>query len=458
MRTLASAANAGTAHFPFVMSTTAIQFTRLHPFAVLPLAFLLLVLSLPAQALPTFARQTGDECSACHVGGFGPQLTPHGMRFKLGGYTGSNGDDRYLLPSMMVVGSDSRIHTAVDGGSKIKKAVQEASMFLAGRLSDHIGGFTQATTASGVHGRVSMDNVDMRAVFPFQSGDTDVVLGLSLNNNPTVQDFLNTLPAWRFPFTTSEMVDAPSVLLDEGLGQQVVGLTGYAVWDGRYYGEVGGYRALSRSFLDNVNVDAELKVKGTAPYWRLAYLQDLHSQAWSVGMMALDARVYPGYQPGPIDKYRDVGVDASYQYLGDRTNILTFNTSYVHERQTRDGSLAAGDAAERKGRLDRFDVSGSWYYGETYGLTASYFDVNGSTDTTLFDSRSGKPDTRGYILQGDWTPWGKEDSWGAPWANMRLGLQYTRYTKFLGDRTDYDGNGRDASDNDTLYAFIWMAL
>jgi len=345
-----------------------------------------------------------------------------------------------------------------DSGSNDKKELQEASLFVAGRLSDHIGSFIQATTASDADGQVSMDNVDVRVAYPLQPGGTDVVLGLSLNNNPTVQDVLNTVPAWRFPYMQAEIVEAPSVLLDGGLGQQVLGLTGYALWDDRFYVELGGYRALSRDVLNMVNVDAELKVKDTAPYWRLGYLEDLHSQAWSVGMMVLSAKVQPGYVSGPSDRYRDVGVDATYQYLGDRTNIFALNASYVHERQTRDASLAAGDAEVRKGRLNRADVSGSWYYNETYGLTASYFDVSGSADATLFPSRSGRPSTRGYTLQADWNPWGKEDSWRAPWANVRLGLQYTWYTKFLGDQDNYDGNGRDAGDNDTLYAFIWMAL
>src|ERR1043166_7140503 len=39
-----------------------------------------------ASALPSYARQTGEECAACHVGGFGPQLTPHGRQFKIDGY------------------------------------------------------------------------------------------------------------------------------------------------------------------------------------------------------------------------------------------------------------------------------------------------------------------------------------------------------------------------------------
>ena len=31
-----------------------------------------------ARAVPAFAVQTGQPCQACHVGGFGPQLTPFG--------------------------------------------------------------------------------------------------------------------------------------------------------------------------------------------------------------------------------------------------------------------------------------------------------------------------------------------------------------------------------------------
>src|SRR3984957_7751716 len=40
-----------------------------------------------AAAVPAFAEQTGQPCDGCHVGGFGPQLTPFGREFKLGGYT-----------------------------------------------------------------------------------------------------------------------------------------------------------------------------------------------------------------------------------------------------------------------------------------------------------------------------------------------------------------------------------
>ena len=46
-----------------------------------------LVFHRPAAAVPAFAEQTGRNCAACHVGGYGPELTQFGREFKLGGYT-----------------------------------------------------------------------------------------------------------------------------------------------------------------------------------------------------------------------------------------------------------------------------------------------------------------------------------------------------------------------------------
>jgi len=64
----------------------------------------------------------------------------------------------------------------------------------------------------------------------------------------------------------------------------------------------------------------------------------------------------------------------------------------------------------------------------------------------------------GTVFQADYTPFGKEDSWPRPFANLRVGLQYTVYTRYDGATTNYDGTGRNASDNNTLYLFVWMAI
>ena len=78
--------------------------------------FLLVALqATPASALPSFSRQTGEECAACHVGGYGPQLTPHGRVFKLEGYGatsswgGAQAKNDYKLAVMAVA---NYTHTA----------------------------------------------------------------------------------------------------------------------------------------------------------------------------------------------------------------------------------------------------------------------------------------------------------------------------------------------------------
>ena len=62
-------------------------------FRILPLSLaLLLPLAKPARAIPPFAAQAGMPCHQCHIGAYGPQLTPFGRAFKIGGYTLTGGE------------------------------------------------------------------------------------------------------------------------------------------------------------------------------------------------------------------------------------------------------------------------------------------------------------------------------------------------------------------------------
>jgi hypothetical protein len=292
-------------------------------------------------------------------------------------------------------------------------------------------------------------------------------VGVTLNNNPTVQDVWNTVPAWRFPFMASELVpeSAAAPLLEGGLEHQVLGISAYTSYDNTWYAELGGYRSLSHGFLDAVNVgDDAGRIAGVAPYWRVAYSRDLVASSWSVGAFGLNADLHPDRGNGPTDKYRDVGLDASYQFLGGSPHLFTVNAAYIHEHQDRDASFQAGDAEHRSDSLDSFSFNASYYYNNHYGLTLGRFDTQGSRDQGLFapepgsGSRTGKPDSAGTIIQADWTPFGAADSWHAPWVNLRFGLQYTIYDKFNGASHNYDGFGRDAHDNNTLFLFVWTAL
>src|SRR5471032_2070677 len=67
--------------------------------------FLLISFAPPAQALPSFARQTGQPCGTCHTDF--PALTPYGRRFKLLGYTAGGGEFR-TTPFSSRTGIDAR--------------------------------------------------------------------------------------------------------------------------------------------------------------------------------------------------------------------------------------------------------------------------------------------------------------------------------------------------------------
>ena len=68
-----------------------------------------------AWAVPSYARQTGYPCTKCHVGGFGPQLTPYGIRFKINGYTETDHKGFKIPVAAMVMTGFS--HTQTDQAS-----------------------------------------------------------------------------------------------------------------------------------------------------------------------------------------------------------------------------------------------------------------------------------------------------------------------------------------------------
>jgi len=73
-------------------------------------------------------------------------------------------------------------------------------------------------------------------------------------------------------------------------------------------------------------------------------------------------------------------------------------------------------------------------------------------------SVSSRPNTQGYLAELAWVPFGKEGSFGAPWLNLRVGLQFTAYSRFNGGVQNYDGYGRNASNNNAVFLYTWLAF
>jgi hypothetical protein len=466
-------------------------------------AFALLVLAgfstltAPAWGVPSFARQTGMTCSACHT--VFPELTPFGREFKLNGYVfdnmrqikGETMERRETLSlnavaPLSIMAQISYSHTgaplpdsAVNGALAKDGDLlfpQQISFFYAGKIANDLGAYVQLTY-DGAADAFSMDNTDIRyarylGVAEPDAGSSqtaqprnflqqhDVLVGLTLNNNPTVQDAWNTTQAWGFPYASSSVVPGPSAStkLDSGggLAQTVAGLGGYLWFDHSFYAEISAYTEANIGGAHPVDSTQSEVLNGLSPYWRLGYEYRWDRNSLFVGTYGLQASVYPGNgNPlhGPTDKFTDFAVDAQYQFIGD-DHLFTGMATYIHEDQHLDASFPTMSANLRD-NLHTIKASFEYYYRRTIGGTVAFFSTSGSADALLYPndgsvngSLNAVPDSRGEILELDYLPF----------LNTKLAVQYTAYSKFDGGSSNYNGAGRSASDNDTLYVLLWVAF
>jgi hypothetical protein len=425
----------------------------------------------PARAVPAFAVQTGQPCQMCHVGGFGPQLTPYGRDFKLKGYTQRATNFNVPLAAMAIASyvrtAKAQAEPPADGfRTNDNFALDQLSLFFAGGFGQHVGAFVQATY-DGVAKAFAWDNLDLRLTTATQVKNTDVVLGLSLNNSPGVQDPWNTLPAWGFPYTDSALAPSPSTspLLSGALAQNTLGVTGYAWINSEFYLEGGAYGSVGASALRRLGVDPADPgdLNGLAPYGRVAFQKKLGGGTVEVGAFGLRADIHPGRDrtSALVDRYTDLGLDASYYRALSNHDVVTLNGRYIHERQRLDATCSLAGSSESdcaRNDLDDLRLDASYYWRNQIGVTAGAFDTFGSANPVLHaDNRTLRPNSSGLVFQVDGTPFGG-GSQPARRINLRVGVQYTHYLQFDGAARNFDGSGRNASDNDTLRVFTWLAF
>src|SRR5262249_30356626 len=202
-------------------------------------------------------------------------------------------------------------------------------------------------------------------------------------------------------------------------------------------------RGFLRTFGVDIN-DGGAVIQGGAPYARIAYEKDFAQQNFELGAFLLFADRVPG------DRFRDFGIDASWQYIGSGENVFQVNARYTHEDQDLKSSFLLGDSGNMHDTLDDVHLDVSYYWHSMLGATVSPFTTWGSSDALLYsDNRLPRPDSAGVVFQLDYTPWGMEVSPLGPRFNVRIGAQYTLYTRFNGAGSNFDGAGRNASDNNT---------
>lgn len=426
-----------------------------------------------ASAIPSYARQTGFPCKSCHM--TPPELTALGRAFKLNGYTMAG------KPTVTSKGTESQsplnilesfpLSVLFDTAFTSLKSPQpgtqngsfqfpeDASLFLAGAWATHVGSFVQVTyDAQSDH--FTWDNSDIRYANTTKLFNKDLAFGITLNNNPTVEDLWNSTPAWGYPWVGSNWAPRPSAgaLIDGGLAQDVAGAGIYGMFDNHLYVGASIYRSAHLGVgLPYTGVDGSnnplFSVRGVSPYWRVAWQQTSTNNSLEVGTYGIYVKAAPGAITGREDIYTDWAVDFQYdrtipQFRGD---VLSLRGTYIRENSSLNATAFAAESSLIRHHLNTVKANAEYHFGNRYSGTIGWFNIDGTTDSVVYGpgavtgSANGDPHSTGYIANVSW--------W--PVQNVGLTLQYTGYTRFNGASLNYDGVGtglgRNANSNNTLY-------
>lgn len=431
----------------------------------------------PASAVPSFARQTGQPCAACHTAF--PELTPFGRRFKLSGYTLQGGDPKLPPIAAMLMPTYTHTQSAVDPGSQPPGTrtndnfvTQQVTGFYAGQVYGNLGAFIQVT-GNPVTGQLALDASDARYVDSFKLFGQDAFWGIDVNNTPTVQDVWNTTPAFGFPeiapiFTA---FSPPLTHIESGWGQQVAGAGAYVFWNDMLYAEITAYSGISKTGLEALGEEPGPTpdlLNGVAPYWRLALEPHWGDHYLMIGTFGMYGQVIPAETFGfGYDDYTDVGFDSEYQYDGDKYSV-TVKLTDIMEFQKLNSSFAQGNASNLNDRLNSFKANASFVWDHTYSLSAGYFNVTGTSDAMLYGANSvtNSPDGDGLIFDVAYLPFSHGSPGPYSTYNARIGLQYTQYLKLYGGTSNFDGQigtpgaggTHNAAGNNTLFLYAWLAF
>jgi hypothetical protein len=209
-----------------------------------------------------------------------------------------------------------------------------------------------------------------------------------------------------------------------------------------------------------------------------------------IGTSGMIAHVYDaGSIPsdsGNLGRFKNAGLDAQYQYLLD-PHTVTLQAAFMRQSQTYSANAIAGAASpyfladgvtpvapvNGSDTTNTFRAKVSYVYHAKYGGAFSFFNRTGTTNTlnqtSGYDSNgqitatdplatgvsstrvtgslTGNPATRGWTYEAFWMPV----------QYVRVGAQYTAYGKFNGATDNYDGFGRNARDNNSLFFYVWGA-
>ena len=467
-------------------------------FDMIKLRWILLIwifYSYPSWSLPTFSQQAQMACSACHLN-FG-ELTPVGRKFKLMGYARGNRVNPLSVNGTVsltkISNTDSSIDPSVSLPKNGKVLPEELNVFMAGKLTEQIGGNVKITvnainttplfstsgvqTGTRVGKDVFLDNSEIRFAQSAQMNSVPLVWGLTLNNAPSTQDLWSTTPGHGFPYRTSSLLNAwglgqfgPTAMMDNGMNSQVLGVGMFAMLNDVWYGEFTSYHG-SKTTIPALEVATANNAVSTSnnPYWRLAWNPVEGPHSWMIGTFGMVSRLsrdrlVTGSSSG---KYTDIGLDAQYQFITP-SHSWSAQVSLIQEKVDWSARAVGTNHDAQTTTLNNLKAKLTYDFARTYGATWFGFSSNGSTDSLYWAYNSNPSVTTGACNQNSsllayCSSNGMPNTAGqgfefyySPIPQLRINLQQTYYRSFLGGRTFIDntsGNSRSASDNNLTYLY-----
>ncbi len=458
--------------------------------------FVYLFSSFDVFALPVFSDQTDQPCKACHLN-IG-ELTPVGRQFKLRGYT----QGKHVAPFSFVAtasvtkvkNTSSSVDPSVTMPKNGKLIPEEANLYVAGKLSENVGGNLKWTasfantnplfgtsgvqTGSHVGNDFFLDTSDVRFAKQDVLAAQSIDWGVTFNNAPASQDLWSTTPVHTFPYRTSSLLNAwgigqfgPTSMIDGGLNSQVIGAGVYAMVNDEIYVELSNYmKASPGSSVLQLSGPVNTINSNANPYWRFAWNRVNGNDSYMVGTFGMMSHLArdPLVAGSASGKYTDVGFDAQYQHITD-THSVSAQATYIQEK-VEWGARSVGRSHDASsGSLSTLRSKLTYDYARKYGVTIFHFKTNGSTDNLYwafnenqavitgacnqtnsmlaYCSATGTPKTSGIGFE----------LYYAPVPKIHIALQQTFYRNFLGGPSFIDnssGNSRAASDNNLTYLYV----
>jgi hypothetical protein len=359
---------------------------------------ILLLTPRDSEAVPSFSRQTGKSCAACHT--VWPRLTKYGREFKLTTFTdvdpkldrikGTGLDIPRVLPlSVRLINwpytkrQDSKDETEIP---------HEAEIFFGGRLSPNAGFFAEIEWEDGefslAHAKVGFSARANSTIY-------GVMLGLM---DPGGADPYNVLGVARLTRIRPLVLAAYRGVANRfDMTADNQGVVGHVFVNNMVYGALGVFRGAGKS--DPID------------FWGRAALE---LPVGAENNIAVGAFVYSGKEEyatwtGKLDRW---GLDFQYQRESG-PHIIEFTALYLNGTEKNvDGTGVTRDHNGIHANL-------AYYLNRKYGVMVSY---------DLVDADELSRERKAWTLRAEYLPW----------MNVKIGLEYTDYQKFgtLADPND----------------------